>query len=448
VVAPLVFRGIYEYHLLLGVTWVLVCSVVARDLLEFRPAKDSPAFARIAGGIGWAGFVVAVAVLTTMFLDRDRWPADLQLFGSGVGLQAILTGCRVLVVLTPLLVLVVCAHLRRLEFREAWRSRKMVAQFCILCAVAVSIVPLSGALAFEVLIDQDRDNVLDRARNFYGVLTVEEYDREGADHEVDLVHGRIQHGLQRRAGGRQKWPTSYYGPESGVGLAIRKHPERGREGRQFRIGVVGLGAGTLAAYGNTRVERNNQRGDYVTPVRRTPGDYLAFYEINPLVADWAILHFTFIEDAALRGAEVSLRTGDARIVLERELSEERPGRFDVLAVDAFSSDAIPVHLLTRECFAIYDRHLAENGILAIHITNRYLRLAPVVHRVATELGFLAVYIENQDDSELSIDGSDWILLTRSRSFVADPDVEAARSPLGPPGPLWTDDFSSIIPLLK
>jgi hypothetical protein len=265
---------------------------------------------------------------------------------------------------------------------------------------------------------------------------------------VNLVHGRIDHGFQLQIGERRAWPTSYYGPESGIGLAIRKHPERGRAGRQFRMGVVGLGTGTLAAYANATVAQDLRPASWISAARRTPGDRVSFYEINPQVTRWALDRFTYLRDAALRGAEVEIFDGDARIVLQRQLDEGRPGRFDVLAVDAFSSDSIPVHLMTRECFRVYERHLAENGILAVHITNRFLRLAPVVHRLAVDMGFRASYIENDEDADCFVDGSDWVLLTRCREFHQDPEVKRARTSWPPPGPLWTDDFSSIVPLLR
>src|SRR5262249_28050591 len=148
-------------------------------------------------------------------------------------------------------------------------------------------------------------------------------------------------------------PTTYYGPNTGVGVAIRS---KQKTGRAIRVGVIGLGTGTVAAYGRL-------------------GDYYRYYEINPLVLNLARTQFFFLPDCK---AKLDVAMGDARLSLERELAQGSPENFDVLAVDAFSSDSIPVHLLTREAMLLYFRHLRDDGILAVHISNRYLNLQPVL----------------------------------------------------------------------
>jgi hypothetical protein len=303
-------------------------------------------------------------------------------------------------------------------------------------------VALVVALVSQIL-DVHEDEIV-RGRNFYGVLAIDEYDAGTVDHSLMLSHGRIMHGFQFRE--RPAWPTSYYGPDSGLGLAIRRHPERGRSGRQFRIGMVGLGTGTVAAYGNARVDPDGP--DYVTPATRTPPDAVRFYEINPLMRAWADAHFSFLSDARDRGADVGVYMGDARIVMQRQLERADAQAFDVLAIDAFSGDAIPIHLLTMESVAVYWRHLKADGILAIHVTNRYVDLIPVVARLATELGKPVVYIENEDDDERGVDSSDWMLMTSNRAFLEQEDVAASANEISEQGPLWTDDFSSIFALLK
>ena len=216
--------------------------------------------------------------------------------------------------------------------------------------------PSPWTLAVDVV--GEGRGVLRASRGFYGVLRVVREEPGQPDEYVKLLHGQITHGLQLSAPSRRAELTTYYGPSSGAGLAIRRHPKR-LAGRPMRVGVIGLGVGTLAAWSR-------------------PGDVFRFYEIDPEVArlsEGSRPVFTYLRDA--RG-EVSVSLGDGRLVLEREA----PQAFDVLVVDAFSSDAIPTHLLTREAFGVYLRHLAEGGVLAVHVTNRYVDLKPVVRGAA------------------------------------------------------------------
>ena len=196
-----------------------------------------------------------------------------------------------------------------------------------------------------------------------------------------LQHGRILHGAQFLDPVRRALATTYYGPSSGVDVAIREHSHR-KAGRPLRIGVVGLGAGTVAAWG--------QRGDHVR-----------FFEINPIAELFARKYFYYLADSH---AGVDVVIGDARLSIERELRDGTGVRaYDVLVIDAFSGDAIPVHLLTREAFARYKEALAPDGVLAVHVSNQYLDLRPVVRGLGQELGERVLEIESHDDLELGLD---------------------------------------------
>jgi hypothetical protein len=255
-----------------------------------------------------------------------------------------------------------------------------------------------------------------RGRNFYGTLSV--VDREEGTWRT-LSHGTITHGGQYRDLAKQQLAVTYYGPESGVGLAIQGLPEAPR-----RLGVIGLGAGSLAVW-------------------MRPQDALRFYDINPLVETFARQHFTYLHGAKGR-TEVLM--GDARLTLEREA----PQGYDLLAVDAFSSDAIPVHLLTREAFAAYLRHLAPGGVLAVHVSNRYLNLPPVVKAAADHYGLRAVVVDTDSEDEVGVYGATWILLSRSSQAFDGPGFQDNEdvSPLVGPGLAWTDDFSNLYRILK
>jgi hypothetical protein len=302
-------------------------------------------------------------------------------------------------------------------------------------ATACGCVMLCSALGKQVWARDAAE--IERDRNFYGVLRVlHQNDPELGEHRV-MVHGRIIHGFQFADEARRRKPTSYYGPESGVGLAIRRHPvfqrlvnpapkEASREGLAasgLRVGVVGLGAGTLAAYGRE-------------------GDFYRYYEINPDVIRSARERFTYLADSA---ATIEVVCGDARNVMERELAAGKPGKFDVLAVDAFNGDAIPMHLLTRECFRIYFAHLADDGLLALHVSNDVLDLTPVVRGLADEAGYSVIPIHNARDREHGISESDWMIVTRNQAFMDQPEVRHAEDRRYPPKPpiVWTDDFGSV-----
>ncbi len=288
--------------------------------------------------------------------------------------------------------------------------------------------------------------MVEQGRNFFGTLAIKERGVGSRTHRLSLTHGRIRHGTQLQL--HPSWPTTYFGPESGIGLALEHHPKRAEESRQFRVGVVGLGVGTIAAYANAHVDADSGEEGYVTVRNTGVPDYLRFYELNPMVTRWATERFTFLGDAKARGADVAVFDGDARIVLERQLAEGNAQRFDVLAIDAFSSDAIPIHLLTLESLQIYLAHLREDGILAIHVSNRFVDLLPVVQRLADAAGLKPLYVENPSVSNRRVSSADWVLLTANQVFLDLEIVRRDEKAMPAPGPLWTDDFSSLFKVVE
>ncbi len=321
------------------------------------------------------------------------------------------------------LVLVGCALLTSMVLRNEsipGFGPRFGSVWAVRLLLAVCTLSLAGYLARQEI---DTARVYHySARNFYGVLHVRD-DEDTADTTGIrvLVHGTINHGGQLLNPAYHQVQTTYYGPKSGVGRAItamkRQHPS-------VRAGVIGLGSGVMASY------------------CRTP-DVYRFYEINPLVFDIASSQFTFLKDC---GADVKVVFGDARLTMERQPEQH----FDVLAVDAFSSDAIPVHLLTREAFELYFRHLNPDGILAIHTSNRYLNLAPVVARHAKDLGKIAVTI---DDDEIDVDylfETTWVLVSGKATAFDRPEFKgvARISAIDPKLRAWTDDYSNLFEILK
>jgi hypothetical protein len=259
-------------------------------------------------------------------------------------------------------------------------------------------------------------------RNFYGVVRVE--DVGGSANQLarrDLINGTIVHGIEILEPGRRTEATTYYGAESGAATALNEAHKRG----SIHVGIIGLGAGTLAAYGRM-------------------GDRFTFYEINPLVIQVASSQFDFLRDSR---AHIDIVPGDARISLEHQPIQN----FDVLLADAFSGDAIPVHLLTLESFQLYFRHLKPDGLLAVHISNKFLDLKPVVEAAAQSLGMRTKTITNDADQGNYIYTATWVLLSRQGSpWPEDEGTDAlphwSRSNVVVRP--WTDDYSSLIRLLR
>jgi len=293
--------------------------------------------------------------------------------------------------------------------------KRGLAWFLLYGASTLAMVVL---LIFQVR-TYERDTIA-RIRSFYGPLRVTETRSFEHDTVRTLYNGTIEHGTQLYGSGLRLVPNTYYADSSGVGLALNFCCS----GRPRRVGVIGLGAGTLAAHGRK-------------------GDVFRFYEIDPLVERIALNQFTYLSKS---DASIQIVLGDARVSLAAESSQQ----FDVLAVDAFSGDAIPVHLLTAQAFTLYRRHLKPAGILAIHVTNRYVNLAPVVQQQADHAGLQAVLIISSSDPTQNIARADWVLVSGNTDLLSLPELAAARENIsGPKGlRLWNDDYNSLLPVVR
>lgn len=260
------------------------------------------------------------------------------------------------------------------------------------------------------------------SRNFYGTLRVKDFgDNKTGDGARRLMHGVIMHGEQFLAPEKRMLPTTYYGPDSGIGRIIDIKREAAR---QLRVGVVGLGAGTLAVYGR-------------------PGDLYRFYEINPQVIDVARSEFTYLDSST---AQIETLLGDARLTMEREPAQ----RYDVLAIDAFSSDSIPTHLMTYQAMGVYLKNMRADGVIAFHVTNRFLSLAPVVKRIADEYGLHTALINDEPDDASDFAKTDWVLVSRSAAAIAHPRITEATAAISKIAGLrlWTDNFNNLFKILK
>lgn len=286
------------------------------------------------------------------------------------------------------------------------------------------------------------EGLIRKERSFFGVARIVdiEGDRPGLDRRV-LRHGTTVHGVQLLDEKLRGQPIGYYGVVTGIGMALAQRSKAS----PYRLGVLGLGAGTLAAYG-----------------RET--DEFRFYEIDPVVVEMAGRegHFTYLEDSS---ADIEVVLGDARLSLQRELDSFGSQDFDLLVIDCFSSDSLPVHLLTKQALELYRAHLAPDGLLAFHISNRFFDLEPIIYRLASELDLSALTIKNQNAGIRLATRSWWVFLSpdpRSimslRAFAKNQKQSAGENAhkitiRSQPGnrnqitPLWTDDYSSLMSIL-
>lgn len=291
---------------------------------------------------------------------------------------------------------------------------------------AIIWVPLAACMIVGAAheIDNLSDSAFYSTRNFYGVLKVRDTgSREAGDLVRTLIHGTINHGEQYMMGEKKRYCGTYYGPQSGAGVALRMLRTPARPNLNYA--VLGLGIGSLSCFAQA-------------------GDHVRFYEINPAVPIVARQHFTLLGDSP---AKIDIVMGDGRLSLEREPSQQ----YDFLAADAFSSDSIPVHLITRQAVELYRRHVKPDGIIAIHISNKYLELEPVVRKVAESLGMYAVVVENEEDLDNNVFESDWVLLTQSKATAENHAFASVRKlvkPIDPHFRLWTDDYSNLFQTLK
>jgi spermidine synthase len=295
--------------------------------------------------------------------------------------------------------------------------------------VAGTTVLLVGAFSLYALTGGKTSGAVFEERNFYGVVRVKEiYPDDVQWQGYNMAHGITIHGVQFTAPDKRRLPTAYFARESGIGLAMVNHP---KYGRGMRVGILGLGIGTLAAYGQ-------------------PGDVYRLYEINPIMVDLADGrdgYFSFLADSP---ADNTVVLGDARISLERELAAGGSDGFDLLAMDAFSSDSVPVHLITKEAFDIYLKHLAPEGFLAVNISNRHLDLVPVLWQLAKYYQLNMIVIPTQGEGRL-VFTSNWVLIARDAALLQTPAIAQRAISMDNYStniPLWTDDFSNLFQILK
>ena len=332
-------------------------------------------------------------------------------------------------------------------FNGFWEYQVGLVGTCVLLAVCTDLTRPSGGrslvkslvwgvgigglvLYFVTAIRDTQDEMITATRNFYGLLRVFDKDIGEEPRPVllrSLYHGKILHGSQLLADLRT--PVTYYGDDSGVALAIALHPRRETDTPAatpgLRIGVIGLGTGTIAALGR-------------------PEDSVRFYEINPEVERIANEYFFFLRDAR---ATTEVVLGDGRVSLERELREQGSQQFDVLVLDTFSGDAIPIHLLTLEAAALYWQHPRDDGVLLTHISNKYLNLHPVVRAGAEAFDKRFVMVSTDPDDE-EYSGSTWVVATSNRTLLGRLAEHTVRWPSESPQTIrWTDDFSSLLGVL-
>ncbi len=403
-------RGWYRRSIFLGPLFVIVCAMAwalhaERGIMDIKEAVP----------LNLVGLFVMCMFFHGELAARKPAPRYLTRFYLMVSLGGALGGLAVGMVAVKLfntyyefgiglvVTLVIAAHVTRL-------------MHSLVPMLALAAIGFSGFHIYQY-IESLTSNARVMTRNFYGTLRVKDVG-SGDDAVRRLMHGVIMHGEQYLAEGKRNEPTTYYGATSGIARAIKT-----LDASAIRVGVVGLGTGTLAAYGRK-------------------GDVYRFYEINPQVVDVARREFSFLGDS---GAETETVLGDARLAMEREA----PQHYDVLVIDAFSSDSIPVHLITREAMAVYLRHMKPGGVIAFHVTNRFLHLAPVVKRLADEIELhTALISDDAEDSDLA--RTDWVLVTRNKALLERPDIAkyVAEIESIPGLRVWTDDFNNLFQILK
>ncbi len=376
-VAPQTFRNFFwELHVSLWLCWVLFVVAMAQD-------KRSWLYSGRPWLLGLASIVICIGLLD-MAKGVPGNISNLLLIIVAIGVAFVRAG----------------------SVERSLRNAAIKAAIALLLlAVFLPVIAFTRPVAVS--------------RNFYGILTVQKVDEASNAPAYLLKHGRTLHGLQFLSGPARRQPTSYFCEESGIGLVLRKAGARG----PLRVGVIGLGVGTLAAYGRA-------------------GDSFRFYEINPDVVRMANGYFTFLQDSP---AHFDIVTGDARLSMERELRAGAPQHFDVFAIDAFTGDAIPVHLLTREAFATYLAHLDSDGLIAVHISNDSVDLRPVLAGVAQSLKLPAVLIQSSPATP-GCRTSSWVLMAKQKELS--PFVAAGVALSGIHPTLWTDDFSNLFRSLR
>lgn len=307
-------------------------------------------------------------------------------------------------------------------FWHKYSTNGLADKFSMLMAKAsvVIFICLFGFFAYLNTLFNEGNVVA--SRNFYGVLNVKDIKVDGR-WERRLIDGTTSHGTQSQEAGFEHRPMSYYRDNTGVALALTHG-----NAQTYKVGLIGLGAGTLAAYGQV-------------------GDHYHFYELNPAVEALANSHFTYLKNSL---AKVTVSLGDARLSLTRELEARGSNQYQVLVVDAFSGDSIPTHLLTKEAFALYLKHLTDTGILVFHVTNTHLNLASLVRALAKASGKQALYFETQALGR-EVNNAEWVIVTNNQNFIHSPKVKSLVT-IWPYEekvlPVWTDNYSNLLSVLK
>ncbi|MCA9070277.1 MAG: fused MFS/spermidine synthase, partial [Planctomycetaceae bacterium] len=318
------------------------------------------------------------------------------------------------------LALTLCVTLSVGVYFHETRQRNTVHNFhkiAILCS-------LVGVIGVVFVLGKDVRELVGSSsqveRNFYGVIRLKDIDSDNPDlHKKRLLHGRILHGFQFQSPEKSMWPTTYYGPDSGVGRTFQiLHDQRS----QLKVGVVGLGTGTLSAYGRE-------------------GDEFRYYEINEAIVRVATEDFTFVKQSP---AKTEIVLGDARLQLEREDDQ----KFDLLILDAFSGDSIPAHLLSAEAMEIYDRHLAPDGVLAIHFSNLHFDLSPVLVGLADVSHLQSRLTTGRTDLETGQNASQWFIASRDGAILQEEAYADLKWDMPERRILWTDDFSNLFSVLR
>lgn len=398
--APRLFTTFAEWPSSLIAVLVLACAVLLRTVWSVRKKAGEWTLLTLLAGLAafFTWLLVRLEVVTKEVLAQ-RLPA----------FQAVVPAWALWLIIG---VIILCVAV--LVFRAARRGRFRVALLSLL------LIGLQSTVLILLMCDYGfkHEEKLERVRNFYGMLAVEE-DKELNSRQ--LTNGTIIHGLQNMDAGVREEPTTYYGRHTGIGKAL----DSLKDHADARVGVVGMGAGTVSCYAKN-------------------GHTFRFYDINPDVVRIAQKHFTYLADLKARGAKLEVVTADARLALEREV----PQNFDVLLLDAFSGDSVPVHLLTREAFAIYKRHMKADGIIAVHITNSYLVLAPVIEKIAADAGYKTTRIATESDGD-NHDSTDYILVTNNAAFLAatPPVLLGSEIELKHDLRLWTDRYHNLLRIL-
>lgn len=411
------------------VFWVLALFVASGSLLwiELAEVKSAPLNIGCYGGVMLACCMLCHGELAMLKPD----PAYLTRYYLCIAMGGALGGAGVAVA-APLLLsgyyefhaagILCCGLMTVTRFARAPKLVRETAEPIALYGTISSLVVLGMLLVLEIANWPGDATKIARIRGFHGALTVSERNTEHASRHARLLrHGATTHGSQYREASLRGRPTGYYAQTAGPGCVFRAL----RPGEARRIGVVGLGTGAIAAYGKK-------------------GDVFRFYEIDEGVERLAKAYFTYLAESA---AAVEVVLGDARMTMERE----EPQRYDVLFVDAFSGDAIPTHLLTREAMAVYLRHTKRDGAIVFHVSNRYLNLAPVAVNLAEASGLHAVLLESYGWRDLVDEyPSDWVLVTRNRELLESQPLERAKKPMkgDPRVGIWTDDHTSLFQVMR